>query len=93
MWFRFLVRRVVKEEKTNLRKGNSEIGGTIMCSSMLTLQAGITRTSLVQCACCDIFPAVHEKDEAEFHLLHLNWLPVTDTNGNLRLQMQWVVDR
>ncbi len=61
-----------------------------MFSSMPTLLEGTTK--LVQGACCDICPSVHGKDEAEFHPLHMNWALVTDTNGNPRLKMQWVVD-
>ena len=64
-----------------------------MCSPMLTVQAAPTSASLVQGAWCDICLPVHEKDAAEFRPLHMNWLLVTDINGNARLEMQWVVDR
>ncbi len=64
-----------------------------MCSPMLIVQAGTTSASLVRGACSDVCPPVHEKDAAEFRFLHMNWLLVTDANGNPRLQMQWVVDR
>ena len=64
-----------------------------MCSPMLTVQAAPTSASLVQGACCDICPPVHEKYEAEFNPLHMNWVLVDDTKGNPRAQMRWVVDR
>lgn len=64
-----------------------------MCSRMLTVQAVPTGASLVQGACCEIHPPVHEKYEAEFNPLHMNWVLVDDTKGNHRAQMQWVVDR
>lgn len=64
-----------------------------MCSSMLTLQAAPTSASLVQGACCDICPSVHEKYEAQSNPLHMNWVLVDDTKGNSRAQMLWVVDR
>jgi hypothetical protein len=48
---------------------------------------------LVQRARCDICPPVHEKYEAEFDSLHMNWVLVDDTKGNHRAQMRWVVDR
>ena len=61
-----------------------------MCSPVLTVQAAPTCASLVQGACCDICPPVHE---AEFNRLHVNWVLVDDTKGNHRAQMRWVVDR
>ena len=82
-----------EEVKINLSIGSSEIGRTTMRSPMLTVQAAPTSTSLVRGASCDICLPVHDKDEAEFRPLHMSWLLVTDTNGNPRLQMQWVVDR
>jgi hypothetical protein len=82
-----------EEKKTNLSIGSSEIGGTTTCSPMLTVQAAPTSASIVQDACCDICPPVHEKYEAEFNPLHVNWVPVDDKKGNPRAQMRWVVDR
>jgi hypothetical protein len=64
-----------------------------MCSSMLTVQATPTGASLVQGACRDICPPVHETYEAQSNLLHMNWVLVDDTKGNSRAQMLWVVDR
>ena len=82
-----------EEEKANLSIGSSEIGGKTMCSPMLAARAAPTSASLVQNGCCDIYPPVHEKYEAEFNPLHMNWVPVDDTKGNHRAQMRWVVDR
>ena len=65
----------------------------MMCSAMLTLRAAPTSPLLVEGACSDIYSPVHEKDEVEFHSLHMNWLLVNDTKGNHRAQMRWVVDR
>ncbi len=64
-----------------------------MCSPMLTVQAGPTSTSLVQVFCCEICSRVHEKYEAEFNPLHMNWVLVDDTKGSPRAQMRWVADR
>jgi hypothetical protein len=64
-----------------------------VCSSMLTVQAAPTSASLVQGACCDICPSVHEKYEAQSNLLHMYWVLVDDTKGNSRAQTLWVVDR
>jgi len=64
-----------------------------MCSSILILQAASTSALIVQGACCDICPPVHEKYEAEFNPLHMKWILFDDTKGNSRAQMRWVVDR
>jgi len=63
-----------------------------MCSPVLTVQAASTNDSFVQSACSDTSP-VHEKYEAEFSPLHMNWVLVDDTKGSLRAQMRWVVDQ
>jgi hypothetical protein len=64
-----------------------------MCFPMLTVQAAPTRASLVQGACCDICPPVHEKYEAELNPLQVDWILVADTKGSPRAQMRWAVDR
>jgi hypothetical protein len=56
-------------------------------------QAAPTGASLVQGGCFDICPPAHEKYEAEFSPLHMNWVLVDDTKGNSPAQMRWVVDR
>ena len=63
-----------------------------MCSPMLTVQAAPTSASLVQSVYCDIAP-VHEKCDAEFNHLHMNWILVDDIKGNSRAQVRWVVER
>ena len=64
-----------------------------MYSPMLTVQAAPTPASLLQGACCDMWPPVHETHEAEFSPLHMNWILVDDTKGHPQAQMRWVVDR
>ena len=54
-----------------------------MYSPMLSVQAATTSASLVQGACCDICPPVHEKYEAEFNPLHMNWVLVDDTTRTI----------
>jgi hypothetical protein len=61
-----------------------------MCSPIVVPS---TSASLVQSGCGDICSTVHEKYEAEFNPLHMNWILVNDTKGNHRAQMRWVVDR
>jgi hypothetical protein len=73
-----------EKDKTSLSIGTSEIGGTTMCSPMLTIEAAPTSASLAQDACCDICPPLHEKCDAEFNPLHMNWVLVDDTKGNPR---------
>jgi len=64
-----------------------------MRSPMLTVQAAPASALLVQGACRDICPPVHEKYQAESSSLHMNWDLVDDTKGNFRAQMRWVVNR
>jgi hypothetical protein len=64
-----------------------------MCSLMLSVQAAPTSASLVQGAYYDICFPVHEKYEAEFNPLHMNWVLVDDTKANHRAQVRWVVGR
>ena len=51
-----------------------------MCSPTLTRQTAARTTSLVQVASSDI--CSREKDEAEFHHLHMAWVLVADRKGN-----------
>jgi hypothetical protein len=47
--------------------------------------------TLVAAACGDT-SAVHEKREAEFRPLRMDWVVVTDTNGNRRPEIGWRVN-
>ena len=60
-----------------------------MGSPTLARQA-TTATSLVQDAFRDI--CFREKDEAEFHSLHMDWALIADTRGNPRPLMHWLAD-
>jgi len=63
-----------------------------MWSTTLTLQPTmVAAKQLIRAACCDICRPAHEKGEAEFRPLRMNWAVVTDTNGNRRLQMRWQI--
>jgi len=64
-----------------------------MCSLMLSVEAAPTSASLAQGAYCDFYLPVHEKYEADFSPLHMNWVLVDDTKANPRARMRWVVDR
>ena len=64
-----------------------------MCSPMLTVHAAPTSASLLQGGCCDIHPPIQEEYVTEFNHVHMNWVLVDDTKGNLRAQVRWVVDR
>ncbi len=82
-----------EEKKTNLSIDRSEIRGTTMCSPVLTVQAAPISASLVQGACCDTYPPIHEEYVTEFNHVCMNWVLVDDTKGNLRAQVRWEVDR
>jgi len=57
-----------------------------MCSTAPILHPP---TMTTQAACHNISRPVEQKPEAEFHPVHMNWVVVSDTNGNRRLQMHW----
>jgi len=57
------------------------------------MQAAPTSSTIVQGFRCDICTPVHQKYEAEFNPLHMNWVLVDDKKGNPRAQIQWEVDR
>jgi hypothetical protein len=80
-------------KKTNLSIGSSEMAGTTICSPLLAVQAVPTSALLVHSGCSDICSSVHQRYEAEFNPLHMNWVLVDETKGNCRAQMRWVVDR
>jgi hypothetical protein len=60
-----------------------------MCSSTFTQQEGST-TSLARVAPSD--GCSREKDEAEFHPLHMAWALTAGTKGNPTPRMHWLVD-
>jgi hypothetical protein len=87
------VSTIGEKEKASISIGSFEMGGTTICSPMLTVQAAPTSASLAQDACCDICPPVHEKYEAEFSPLHMSWVLVDDTKGNPRAHGRFMGDR
>ena len=60
-----------------------------MCSSSFTGQQGGTSTLLFQVA-----PDIRslEKDETEFHPLHMAWVLTAGTKGSPTPRMHWLVD-
>jgi hypothetical protein len=61
-----------------------------MCSTSVTLhQATLIAQPLTVAACNDIYRPAHEKADAEFRRVYMNWIVVSDTNENRRLQMHW----
>jgi len=60
-----------------------------MCSSSFTGRQGGTSTSLFQVP-SDIRSL--EKDEAEFHPLHMVWVLTAGTKGNPMPRMHWLID-
>jgi len=61
-----------------------------MCPTTLSLQPATMGTKpLTQAAYYEIRRSVHEKNETEVCPLHMDWVVVTETNGNRRLQMRW----
>ena len=61
-----------------------------MCSTTVTLQpVTMAVKPLTQAASFESWRPVHETGAAKFHPVHMNWMVVTDTKGNRRLQMRW----
>jgi hypothetical protein len=61
-----------------------------MYSTTMTLQPATMATKLLtQAACYDVRSPIHEKSEAEVRPVRIDWVVVTDANGNRRLQMHW----
>lgn len=63
---------------------------TDTCSPTLSRQTSATATSLLQVASSEIRSL--ENDEAEFHPMHMDWVPVADTKGDPRPRMHWRFD-
>jgi hypothetical protein len=61
-----------------------------MCSPTLIRQAAVRTASLAQVASSD--GCSREKDEAEFHHVHMAWVMVADTKGDRQPRMHWLVD-
>jgi len=65
-----------------------------MCTTTLTLPAATRSTrSLRLAACGDICPAIQEKREAESRPIRMDWVVLSDENGNRRPQMRWRTDQ
>ena len=81
----------VIEEKARKKSpiANQKVG-THMCSPTLTPQTAAKATSLLHVASSEV-PSL-EKEEAEFHPMHMDWVPVADTKGDPRPRMRWLVD-
>jgi hypothetical protein len=64
-----------------------------MCSTSVALQrARLIAQPLTPPACNDVCRPAHEKREGEVSRVYKNWIVVSDTNGNRRLQMHWQAD-
>jgi len=50
-------------------------------------------TQLIDRACYDVYWPQQDEPKAEFGLLRMNWVVVTDENGNRQLRMRWRVER
>lgn len=61
-----------------------------MCSSSFTGRQGGTSISLFRVASSDICSL--EKDEAEFHPLHMVWVLTAGTKGSPKPRMNWLFD-
>ena len=64
-----------------------------MCCTTLTALQTMATTQLMRAACVDVcWPENHEQKTA-LQPLRLNWVVVTDDNGQRQLKMSWRGDR
>jgi hypothetical protein len=61
-----------------------------MSSQKIAPQSATRTTSLVQVASCEMIS--QEKEEEEFHRLHLDWVLIADAKGDSRPQMHWLIN-
>ena len=63
------------------------------CATLIAQDTTMATTQLMRVACCDVCWPVQEEQHTEYRPLRMNWVVVTDANGNRRLQMGWRADR
>ena len=81
---------VIDEEAKKKSPIATQKVGMHMCSPTLTRQTAARTTSVVQVASSEIRSL--EKEEAEFHRMHMDWVLVADTKQDPQPRMRWLVD-
>ena len=63
------------------------------CATLIALDTTMATTQLIRSACYQVCWPRQGQQTEEFSALRMNWVVVTDENGNRRLQMGWRADR
>ena len=63
------------------------------CTTLIAQPTTMVTTQLIDRACYDVYWPQQDEPKAEFGLLRMNWVVVTDENGNRQLRMRWRVER
>lgn len=65
-----------------------------MCCAILTAtETTMSTTQLMRAVCFDACSLQKRERETQSRHLRMNWVVVTDANGNRRLKMNWPADR
>jgi len=63
------------------------------CATLIAQETMMATTELMRSACYDICWPLQDHQKTHYRPLRMNWVVVTDENGNRRLQMGWHADR
>ena len=63
------------------------------CMTLIAPAITMATTQFMGTACYENRSALQERFSAQYPPLRMNWVVVTDENGNRRLQMGWHADR
>ncbi len=65
-----------------------------MCTgTLMAHEATMSTTQLTRAACYDVYLPVRQETGTRNQPLRMNWVVVTDENGNRRLHMGWHAGR
>lgn len=63
------------------------------CATLIAQETTMAMTQLMRAACCNVCWPLKDDQKTQYQPVRMNWVVVTDANGNRRLQMGWRADR
>jgi hypothetical protein len=63
------------------------------CTTLIAQETTMSTTQLMRVAHYEVCWPTREEQGRQYQPLRMNWVVVTDANGNRRLQMGWRADR
>jgi hypothetical protein len=63
------------------------------CATLTAQETTMPTTQLMRAACYDVCWPMKAEQEIHRQALRMNWVVVTDANGDRRLKMSWRADR